>query len=180
MERERGLRTRGVNECVLLSRRLRSRCAALSTIPLMWEKRQNYECFICKYMHRKTQRPTMRVRLWAGKVNRRQSQRQPRLPPETPKLLQSLHQNYVNFNRGGNEPLHIKGSCSVFLGHRLHQNRKPPPEADSYRAHSLLSVNDFVNYLHTDSTPICPVLPWVHSHTPPRTNSEEEDPSSKI
>lgn len=37
-------------------------CGDRSTIPLMWEKRQNYEYFICKYMHRKTQRPTMRVK----------------------------------------------------------------------------------------------------------------------
>jgi len=103
------LRTRGA-----------SRCAARSIAPLMLEKRQNYECFICKYMHRKTQGPAMGVRLWAGKVNGRQSQRQPCLTPETSKLLESLHQNYVNFNRGGNEPLNIKGACSALLDNRLH------------------------------------------------------------
>lgn len=114
------LRTRVVNEWVLLSKRQRSRCAARSIAPLMLEKRQNYECFICKYMHRKTQGPAMGVRLWAGKVNGRQSQRQPCLTPETSKLLESLHQNYVNFNRGGNEPLNIKGACSALLDNRLH------------------------------------------------------------
>lgn len=68
----------------------------------------------------KDTRPCNGVRLWAGKVNGRQSQRQPRLTPEMPKLMESGHQNYVNFDRGGNEPLNIKGAYSALLDNRLH------------------------------------------------------------